>query len=527
MERKTLCWRAALVAWLLYTVVLGALYLRLPPSADDFVFDYAGWVLCHGGTIYVDVADTNWPAMFWVHTLSTGVFGNTLWSFRALDYLFLLATCLLLGDFVRRYFGSLAGAIAIPLYQTMYVTQSIFFVGERDTWAAAFLILSAYALLRRVEGGALGWSVCQGISLAIAVLFRPTFLSYMVFLAIADFLYRQRTGRATGRILRDQGVAAASLGGLFLLCILWGWPTGALREFYHCTVRFNLEVYSADRSEYWPMTRWSLGIFLASWHWIFVLAILGFVARWRAQPLPAALLILIVVCTLLSHYVQGKGFGYHLAPIYPVLALFMAPLLGASLGTLVGPLTPSRYPKVVRLALAAGICCLAGLGLLKKVHGSLRLEAGWYLGKVTTQELYESYSAGDTFSLAWAPEIVEYVRRRVPEDGHMLFWGRSMLFNYLAARRSPTRFAAVMFLVQPTPSFSLFAEWRKEVRSNLDLKAPELILLIHDPTKKGYGGLPEEAREDRLGGLVVEALSKKYVLEKSIGPVDCYGLQSR
>jgi len=518
---------AGIVAWLLYTVVLGMLYLRVPPSADDAVFDYAGWVLCHGGTIYVDVADTNWPAMFWVHTLSTFLFGNTLWSFRALDYLFLVATCLLLGAFVRRYFGMLAGTLVVPIYQAMYVTQSVFFMGERDLWAAPFLILSAFALLRRIEGGKLGWSVVQGVSLALAVLFRPTFLSFMLFMALADFSLRRSTDRPLTRMARDHSVAAISMAGLFLGCALWGWSSGALREWYNVTFRFNLEVYSRTGPSYWTVTGTFLWIILTSWHWMFVLAAVGLVRCWRRHPLPALLLVLIVASSVLSHMVQRKGFGYHLAPLYPVLALFMAPVIASSLKSLMGPLTPSRLPRSARLALAGGVCCVVALGLGKKVVSSLHLQAGWYAGKVTTQELLRHYWAGDDLSLGWTPEIVDYVQRSVPEDGRMLFWGRSMIFNYLAARRSPSRFAAFTCLVDPGPSFSLFDEWRKELQRSFEQRPPELILLLRNPGSPGYRGLPEQGGEGRLGDVVRSALQGRYVLEKSFDSVDCFRLQGR
>ena len=55
--------RTILVAYAIYSSVLGLLYANLPPNPDQSIFNYIGWVWIGGGVPYADAADVNFFAL--------------------------------------------------------------------------------------------------------------------------------------------------------------------------------------------------------------------------------------------------------------------------------------------------------------------------------------------------------------------------------------------------------------------------------------------------------------------------------
>ena len=511
-------WRWLLITlWLIYTVILGALYSRLPPCPDDPVYDYVGWIISKGGTLYVDAADDNWPGMYLIHTLSTLLFGNTLWSFHLFDYFILLATCALLFTFTHRYFGLLPGLIIVTIYQEMYVSEDSWFEGKRDI--APLLLAAALSLLLRIETGRLVWSIVQGICLALATLFRPTFLLLTLLLAVGDLLLMKQTRRNLKVILHDHFVTLLSLVAVFIGFALIGWQNGALREWYNVTIRFTLEVYSQEKSSITQiLARIALYAF-ASWYWYIFISVFGIVIYWRTRLLPITFLSMIFLTTVTSVLVQGKGFEYHWGPLLPLFAIFMAPLVAASIQHI-----SKRPRKSLQMMLSILICCIVSLGLTIKIWHNLHDSINWYLGKESTIAMLANFSAGDSLSLSEANEISSYIEQTVPENRTVLYWGRPMIANYLSQRRSPTRFAGFVLLDRPRESFSLFKAYKDELKKDLSNSPPELICVELNLDKKGYKYqfLPDKTNEPRLSDLVLDTMKARYKFDRNFGITDCY-----
>ncbi len=506
--------------WLSYTVILGALYSRLPPSPDNSVYDYIGWIISQGGTLYIDAADQNWPGIMLVHTLPTLLFGNTIWSFRLFDYLFLLGTCALLFVFIRRYWGTLAGLLVVPIYQAMYVSENIWFAGQRDIVVTPLLIGAAFSLLLRIETNRLIWCIVQGVCLALATFIRPTLLLLTLLLAVGDIILMRQTRRNIKVIVFDHAIAGLSLLALLAILTLIGWQTGALQEWYNVAIRYNLEVYGQDSTSLIGIVTRLSNYALKSWFWYIALSILGILIHWRTKPQPTVFLLAILVNTIASAIVQGKGFEYHLGAILPLLAIFMAPLVATCVQNLF-----KRPSKPIKTLLAGLVCCLVILGLAKKISNNLNLQIQWYLGKVSTQEMLANYPAGDALNLAQAVELSAYVKQTVPEDRTVLYWGRPMVINYLSGRRSPSRFASFALLDQPRESFSLFKVWEDELKNDLINTPPELIFVEPNVNGEGYQNMPSEKKEARLSNVVLDAIATRYELDKKFGVVDAYRIK--
>jgi hypothetical protein len=511
---------ALIALWAVFTAVLSAWYLRLPPSPDHVTYDYIGWMLSEGAVLYRDVADGNWPGQMFIHALSVGLFGNEIWAYRAFELVVILpAGCAILFSFLRRYGDRVAAWAVVPVYQVMYATAGLWISGQREIVAAPLLVAAAYCLLRRMEGAGRTHLVLQGLCLAGAGLIRPTLLVMAPLLALADLLLLRKTGRGLRRIFEDHiAVALSTLAPLALIAAISA-PTGALRGWYEATVAFNLEVYSQSTTPRQIAER-LLPWILRCWQWYLVVALLGAVSYWRRDLRALAAVGMILPATIASVLVQGKGFEYHLGALYPLLAILVATALGASWRLLTGE---SRRP--LRTATALFLIAGSAAGLARNMWGVLAPQRELYLGRITAQEMYRRYEGGAVgLTVEDLLELSDYVERTTAPDSTVLFWGRPSHVNYWAKRHSPSFAAGFALLSEPGQDFSLFARWRARLEETMTSRPPALLLLVKEEESGGYQGLPPpERRDEKLAGVILRHLPD-YRLEKSIGVVDVYRL---
>lgn len=165
----------------------------------------------------------------------------------------------------------------------------------------------------------------------------------------------------------------------------------------------------------------------------------------------------IAVTVVVSAYVQRKGFGYHLSGLMPVLAGIAAQLIAWSASVLRRPRRPAR------LALTAVICGIAVLGTGKKILGGLRPQIELQIAKLSLHDMLAVHQTGqDGTTFADVVDAADYIRRTAPADRTVLVWSRLVHLNFLAERRSPTRFISCGMLVLARGPFSLAKEWTHE-----------------------------------------------------------------
>jgi hypothetical protein len=513
-------------AWAAYTAILGYLYCCVPPSPDDSTYDYIGWNLCHGGRLYVDAADNNWPLICLLHAVSTWLFGPHIWSWHLFDYLFLLATCGVLFEFVRRHFGTLAGFVVVPVYQAMYVTQDHWFAGQRDLLAAPLVLGAAWAILERIERGWRWGPALSGILVALAGLMRPTFLILGPLLLLGDWILSRRSTRSWRLILRDHGVAILGAAAVLLVFGAWGAWTGGLAAWYEIAVCYNFSLHSSFRASTLEILDRGFIYVSQCWHWMIAYTLVGYGVCWRRFRGVCLVLGLIGLATVVSVLVQGRGMMYHWGPVYPLLALGMAPLLERALRNFRANVRRAARWELVQSGVWLAIPLLAAAGLGSKIwHGlGYQIRAAFSLAgsrSAPDPVMVENLSAPQVQSVA------RFVRESVKEDETVLCWGPEIAINYLSERRSPSRLAGFVMLDEPSDSWPGFADWRANFKRELLRSPPELILLIRQDHTSRYLFLPEEPREDRLGGIIRRMIRESYVLDRQIGQVDCYRRTAR
>jgi len=505
----------------LYSVMLWVLYSRLTPNPDQQIFDYIGWIGLKGGRFYIDVAEQNLPGEMLLHELSTWLFGNQIWSYRVLDYvLMLLAGCGGLFALCRLAGRRREAYLVVPLYQTMYVTSTWWFAGQRDIVAAHFLLLVGAALIWREREGAWYWLVAIGLGLVGATLIRPTYVIFSFALLAHDLFWSRARSRAGKKLATDvlvvAGVIIAAAGAI----LLFAWKQGALAVWYDSVVQYSTHNYrpplAAMSAQFWEFAR--------GWHWYAGFAAVGALAWWRRNIGRDVLGILgcLVATSLASAYGQGKGFGYHLGAILPSLAIPIAACLAMTFEAWKAQRTSPR------LALFAAAWLIAIVGLTRKVQRNLGPQIQWLLGRSSQQTMLASGESGiEGSTTADLVAVAEFVKRTTPPEATLLTVPRPVGVNFLAQRRSPSRFITFGMLTTIDERAPVAKKWTAEFAQMMATTPPELVLAPGPGSGEEYETFWKDPGAPAPIQLLRRELSTRYAFDRRFGSMELYRLRER
>jgi hypothetical protein len=502
--------------------LFGAFLLsQFPPSPDDAVYDYIGWRIVEGGTVYVDASDQNWPGMMFLHALSTALFGNGLSSWRSFDALLLLpAGTLLLALYAKHVFSWTAATWLVATYPIFYVCQSAWMVGQRDVVATPLLVAAALLQLRRSPRASAGGLLAQGALIGACTLLRPTLLAQFGVLALIDLVAHRHQAL---RVIRHQTTVFVGVLLPLLAALAIGYSSGSSAQWWADSIVYNVQVYGAHGSGgasrfeiAFSEAVWGIGY----WHFLFVLAAVGAVRLWRKSPVAVWLTLSPAITGYISYLAQGKGFGYHLGPWLPVLALFACGGLAWASDAARLWRTPGR-DRVLAGAAALVLVMWAG-GMAKKVstfHG----ETLTRLMGADVPSVFERMSAGESnFQLSDASDLARWLRETTATNDTVLVWGRPMMPNFLSERRSPTRYSSFAMLDEPREGFGLYDVWEQEISAALDENRPAVICLFDDGAPDTYRYLPPPGDERRLSDLVYRLVKTSYREQARFGGAVCF-----
>lgn len=501
--------KAALWAGLIWLVALGALHLLTPPSPDSAIFDYMGWRVLAGDRLYVDVIEQNWPGAVWVHMLATALFGNTWWSFRLLDALLMLLASGALFWLGGRSGLRGTGGLAAVLYPAMYLTSSPWMTGQRDA-LVAHLLLFGSAIYLAVRGRWSGAAMAVfGLLCALAVMVRPTYLLFPALVVLLELGVLLAEKRPLRPFLQGAGVAAAAFGVSLALVAAHGSQTGGLAGWWEAAIQYNLSVYSgsAGLSTYLGALKW----LFQSWHWYLAFGALGAMLWWRTGDRWVWALAMAFALTCgVSFVVQGKGFGYHLVGLLPLLALFAGHLLAWAVHTL------RARPHRLLAGVAALLIVVALAGTARKLR-SVSSHVSVLLGaQPRSAQLAQSEFGFEGMNMADLMQVADHLRAHTTVDDTVLVWNRGVWINYLSQRRMPVPFATVGALAEfKDPSTGLARRWLDALHRGLDCSPPAYIVVGAERGWADAGGTPAAMPEsDRA---VLTALQAGYRLDTRIG----------
>lgn len=506
-------WKGA--AWGAYALLLGLAFVQRPPCPDVSTFDYMAWVARSGGTLYRDVIEQNWPGAVAFHMLAGALFGNHLAAFRGVDYALCLIGALALARLARDAGPRGADWLVLVFYPLLYTTSDLWVAGQRDALAAQLLSVLGAAHVARMRGGSRAALAIVALSTTATVLIRPTYLTFPALLLIAELARARRSGRPTSRILRDAcwvaGLSAVLLGAI----VLRAWASGSLRGFWQFAVQFNAQVYARTLG-FWEITREQGWLWAAYRGWL-PIAALGAWVWWRRAERDALVVALSLVTTaVVSLYVQGKAFGYHLSALLPAMALLMAVAVAEACERLRERGTPLRYAGAALLAL------LVIGGAARKVQRVLGGPILALAGRQSARELEQSLATGSGLTVYETRRAADYARAHSRPEQTVLVWGRAIAINHLAERRLPTPFASVGVLALTPSSFAPARAWVEDFARTLEVRPPAVVFV---PREGGFDpmALPfAEPDAPRAARVLRETLARQYRLDARFGALDAY-----
>jgi len=491
--------RPLLAIWLLSIPILGLLYIKIAPSPDQAQFNYMAWMATKGYPFYAGSFDMNWPGGMILHKIAVQLFGPSAEAWHLFDFILMQLVTVMAALFLHRARFTLAPFVTLALYPAIYVTAGGWMAGQRDIIAVGVLI-AACSMMLAPRSQELRSMALAGALVAMAVLIRPTYVSFLAGLALLELLPAQwtRLTRRTGPIARVGTLVLTFCLVIAAIATAGAW-IGNLDDFYQQTVSFTLSAYMGSPAR--NMTKTVTDLLLGAYHWVFALGLTGLgLWIWRSRRLeyPLLLVLGLTAAIALSYTVQHKGFGYHLGGILPILVMLTA-IAFDEVRRVISE--PSRTAPGRRL----GSAVLAGMALLTLTGTGAKL----IHHREQFLDLRNGLAPLGTYSNLTEAEqlrLVEIIRSRTSPDERVVLYGTAYQIPYLAQRLPPYRFINPA-VEQISPDFAYYAAWTKEAQDGLRISRPKLILVMED----ALGESPEAARRTKTDGRPIFNAIKSYM----------------
>ncbi len=436
--------------------------LLLPLGFDNDLYEAMGWTLyAYHGLPYLASWDHNFPGIVFIHWASIALFGASDFGFRLFDYLVHIAMAGFFYRVLRNWLSPRASIIGVILFVLYYASGQWGLAGQRDTYAAFFLLGAVFMFLK-VRGNARHtglYALVVGVLCGATFLMRPTY----VFFAIAFLILLLGLPDKLRTI-------SLFLAGCVLPIVAFLLPyvfvPGGLLQVYDTIIRFNLDVYSEVSV---PINVWSHGRVP-----IYIFAAVGvFLAFWQKQAdkrqTDLTMFLLLAASALLSPILMGKYFTYHFEPFMLLAIGFAALGLNSAVEFI-------HIPFVRR-----GLIILS-LALFVYAYYPRHLFAyyfeAWGKSASPLEATYERVLSDSLYGLAAEREVVQYVDRvSLPEDPIetvSIFPG----LRWRLHRPPATCFTSVVPLsayAGTVPAYS--AAWRREFLQSLEEKSPRIVIV--------------------------------------------------
>jgi 4-amino-4-deoxy-L-arabinose transferase-like glycosyltransferase len=459
----------------------GLLFTIDPVARDQGVFATIAWQWLEGGVPYGSAGvEHKGPLPFAAYAVSQVLFGHSIQAARLLAWIAMVVTALLVVAIARRLLPEdppfmepcLAGAVLSALGQ------------------------------RRLAAGAL---------LGIATLGKPLAILLLPALLIADAA-SPRTFR--WRIVVGVAVPWVVTLGYFAL-------RGALVDLIDQVFLVNVDygrramanaVAHPDR-------------FVRSHDFVVPLALLAPAALGVARLMGwmsggasprGRVLILWLLAAYAQVFVQGRFFGYHYVPIVAPLAV----AIGAFLAAVAGGMSRTPAWKTATFAIGA---LLLGVGLARLDWRDVGTRFDVVRRVLPRERFVESLSpAGSDFDVQplETERVAAWLRANTEADATVLVWGFEPAVNFLAERRSPTRFLYDWYLTARAVDPARQARYWSIFWREIETAPPAAVVVVHGDTNpvEGKDSAAQLAADPRLAAWLAE----DYASELLIGDFEVY-----
>ncbi len=466
--------RSILWLGLAFVLIVAALpTLLYPLTRDQGAYAYMADLIMNGGVPYRDAWDVKPPAIYLVYVAAFSLFGRSEFAVRVFELIHTFLTAGLVGVLCWEVVGRRSVAVAAAwLYAISYFLFVHFYaVANPETFMAPLLVLMAYGLLRALREGGGVFVLLSGIAAGWAFWFKPT-ASVIVLGLVVWWVWEAWRERWSARKIAG-GLFSFALGGVLGLL-----PIGLYllnhggRDFVEIWQAYvggaYLEAPGLATGGGWA-GQWAVILrYLRAWQSLVGITIVGSVAvlRCRAQARRWGVLFAFSAAALASVLIQGKLFEYHWIPV-----LAPAAILGAC-----SLLWLKDWPRAGVVAIT--IALLLGIGYDHVVD--YRRLAALIAGRMSMAKYDAHFTIGKDFSREGTARAAEYLRLHTGADETVLIWGAEPLVNFLAERRSPTRFIFSYMLAGSGPVDTHQDDWRAQFLEEVQEARPAYIVLVEN-----------------------------------------------
>jgi hypothetical protein len=472
----------------------GAMTLGWPHGLDQGLYSWVGSVILDGGVPYQDAWEIKGPLTYLVNALAQAVLGHNEWGIRLVDLLGLAAALAAAYRVASRVGGRFGGWCAALLFFGLYGESGFWHTAQPDGWFA-MLLLGVLAIAGRADFLLRGarWPAVAGALLGLGALLKPPYALFLLPLAV--FLWMQRREPGTSPV---RSAVAAGLGFLVPVAAVLGWlaaHAGGLAAFAEIQFQFNPSVYGAEASG----AQWkALSLFVLytpavlACVPVFVVGVVTALARNRAL---GVMLALCAALAVLNVVLQAKYFSYHWHPVRAVLAVGSGMGLGVLAELWRAARTQGAEVRPLGVLLAATAVLTLGLALERPVRDVIKWGTA-VAGRRSWRLYYEQVGGPDKGGAGYLAirEAADYVAAHTEPDDRVLVWGFNVLMNYLADRRSPSRFGYNLAFTRPA-RHPFLARYERELLADLE-KSPPAYIVMSD---RDQHALMERSSKDFLG----------------------------
>ena len=438
-----------------------------PLGTDQGVFLYTGNEILIGSIPYRDVWDHKPPVIFYINALGLLIAGGSQWGVWALEVLSLYLAALLSFATMSKAFGE-----KIALFGTgMWLVSFPLLLPSgnlTEEFALPFQFAAVYLFVRPQEMDqdtrqpSRLWYLL-GAVIALTLLVKQNLIGIGISIVLV-LLWSGITRRNWHDLYRKLASVSFGAVAIFLPVALYFAAHGALLDLWDAAFLYNFSyvIEGPIEARIWAITT-SIDQLAPSG--ILFLAFLGWLSAsylWRiSRPLPArqaavfAVSLVDLPIELLSSSISARPLVHYYIAWLPVLGLLSA-IFAYSIPTLIRRVL-SRNERIMRRAATARLWPLILL-MVMVFHVASRV----------VPAAYEVIVAP-----AWNPPVVEYLSAATTSSDYVLIWGVGAGYNFLASRRSPTKYVYQWPLYQ---SDYVRESHIKGLLRDLEARPPRLIV---------------------------------------------------
>ncbi len=439
-------------------ILFGAIFFtRGYPGRDSGIFLYIGQSILDGKIPYRDAWDHKPPAIFYIDALGLWLGRGSLQGVWLIEFLSLCASVVLSVKTLNRAFG--LGAAFFGSVAWLAGLMLLFTVGGpnlQEEYAIPLKFVGLWLFLRCEEEGYYGWrGLLLGVSGALALLFRQNLIG--VHLAIGLYLLLTRTYRRRLRQLVGEWLWIGLGGAIIVAAVaVYFAANSALGDLIDVAFLYNLTYtgvslqskFDSSIAGFNELARSGIGmISVAAW-----LVGLAFLLTGRKMPRDTRRLLSLAIVAfpieVLLTGLSGRGYGHYYQAWLPVIGVLAAFFASCLLITRADGVKPDLHVAAWQLALAVAMVMMP---VYATIAGALPI------GRTPTAVAHAA----------------DYVREFTQPGDYVLVWGFEPSINFVAHRRSPTKFVQQYPLLTrgyQTP------EMLKEFLAEIKVHPPALII---------------------------------------------------